>query len=211
MSFPQIIIRGRYIGGSDDLELLINNNQFNKLILMNHIEYLNENQLIEWYEPLLASSLKPNLFQVPGDSKYFSKWYCFQFYMYSNLVRYISIFHTIILSISLIIIPLISNNDKTNSNLHSFLQAIISILLVDILIILIFGPSPLSLSGSISTYFCWKYKGNITSSLPYKFVWSIYIFALAPFLFENNLTSDGAIASITSILTNSILLVVFRF
>lgn len=208
MSFPQIIIRGRYIGGSDDLELLVNNNYFNKLILMNHIEYLNENKLIEWYEPLLKLSQKPDLFMVPGDSKYFSKWYFFQIYMYSNLVRYISIFHTIILSISLIIIPLISSN---NSSLYLFLQAIISILLLDILIILILGPSPFSLSGAVSTYFCWKYKGNITSSLPYKFVWSIYIFGLTPFLFQNNLTSNGAIATITSVLTNSILLVVFRF
>ena len=208
MSYPQIIIRGRYIGGYDDLFNLTTSNSFEPLLQMNSIQYDTESISIVWHEPLLLSSQSPNLLHTPNSSK----WYCFQWYLYSNLIRYISIFHVLLFSLLLILIPILQHQgDQHNSNLYLFLQSLVIILLFDIFMIIILGPSPFSISGIISTYYCWKYKGNITSSLPYKFVWSIYFFSLISILLKNNLTSTGTIATITSILTNSILLVVFRF
>jgi glutaredoxin len=223
LTYPQIVIRGRYIGGSDDLKELIDKDIIENLLTMNrHLVGINAtvatvggrsdpsqtNTAIIWYEPLLKRSQTPEMLTIPGDSPYFSHWYFFQGYMYSNLVRYISIAHSIILALCLLLAPFASN---TSSNTYHFLQIAISFLLIDILGILLFGPSPFSFSGVLSTYFGWKYKGNTTSSIPYKFVWLIYVASLAPFLFQNSLTSNGAIATMTSTLTNSVVLVVFRF
>jgi glutaredoxin-related protein len=209
LTFPQIIIRGRYTGGSDDLRELVDAGEFQKLLLMNR-HVVDQDHPIEWYEPLLKRSQNPELLTVPGSSKYFSKWYCFQFYMYSNLVRYISIFHSILLIICMITIPFINDNDSRSSTTQ-FLQLIISVLLIDLICILLFGPIPFSPSGVISTYFGWKYRGNTTSSLPYKFVWLIYVATLIPILTQHKLASNSTLATITSTLTNSVVLVVFRF
>jgi glutaredoxin len=220
LTYPQIIIRGRYIGGSDDLKELIDSDVIDNLLTMKrHMVGTTATESvptvggggaasIQWYEPLLKRSQTPEMLTIPGDSPYFSHWYFFQGYMYSNLVRYISIVHTIILAICLLTAPFAQ---ETSSNSYHFIQLAISFLLIDIIGILLFGPSPFSFSGVISTYFGWKYKGNTTSSIPYKFVWLVYVASLSPFLFENSLTSNGAIATMTSTLTNSVVLVVFRF
>lgn len=206
LTYPQIVIRGRYIGGSDDLRNLIESGDIENLLTMSR-NIVTDSNRIEWYAPLLQRSQTPELFTVPGNSEYFSKWYFFQAFMYSNLVRYISIIHTIILSLCLILAPFA---DRGSSS-YAFIQVAISFLLLDLVGILLFGPSPFSFSGIVSTYFGWKYKGNTTSSLPYKFVWLIYVGALSPYLFENSLNSNAFIATLTSTLTNSIVLVVFRF
>lgn len=206
MTYPQIVIRGRYIGGSDDLRDLIDSGEIEKLLSMNRNVVTGSNN-IEWYPKLLKRSQTPELFTVPGNSQYFSHWYFFQAYMYSNLVRYISIIHTIILGLCLILAPFANQGSSS----YRFIQFAISFLLIDLLGILLFGPSPFSFSGVVSTYFGWKYKGNTTSSLPYKFVWLIYVVALSPYLFDNSLTSNAFIATLTSTLTNSVVLVVFRF
>ena len=206
LTYPQIVIRGRYVGGSDDLRELIDSGEFATLLSMNRHD-VDDSHPIEWYAPLLQRSQRPQLLNIPGGSPYFSNWYFFQGYMYSNLVRYISMIHTIILGVCLLIIPFAENGTDS----YRFIQVALSILLLDILAILLFGPSPFSFSGVVSTYFGWKYKGNSTSSLPYKFVWLIYVISLSPYLLENSITSNASIATITSTLVNSVVLVVFRF
>jgi glutaredoxin-related protein len=206
LTYPQIVIRGRYVGGSDDLRELIDSGEFENLLSMNR-HVCDEAHSIEWYAPLLLRSQRPELLTIPGGSPYFSNWYFFQGYMYSNLVRYISMVHTIILALCLMIVPFA----ETGNSSYQFIQVALSLLLIDILGILLIGPSPFSLSGVLSTYLGWKYKGNSTSSLPYKFVWLIYVISLSPYLFENSITSNASIATMTSTLVNSVVLVVFRF
>ena len=47
----------------------------------------------------------------------------------------------------------------------------------DCALLVAIGVSPFSLSGSFCTFFFWKFRGNATSALPYKFIFVLYILA----------------------------------
>jgi glutaredoxin-related protein len=103
ITFPQIIIHGVYIGGSDELRDLIESTQFNDILASKKVIY-NESSKpkpVVWLQTLEQTARTPNLFLSPrfGSNKEESSWYCYQFYMYGNLVRYISIFQIILMAI----------------------------------------------------------------------------------------------------------------
>lgn len=102
ITFPQIIVKGVYIGGSDDLRNLIDRTQFNDILASKKTIYYDSPKpnTIVWLQTLEQTARFPNLFLAPKFSnKDESSWYCYQFYMYGNLVRYISIFQIILMCI----------------------------------------------------------------------------------------------------------------
>lgn len=202
LTFPQIVIHGVYIGGSDDLGNLVDLKRFDTMLAAEP-EIAGATVAIKWNPSLLKRSLQPDLLSVPGPPSHFC---CFHFYMYSNLVRYMSFFH-----LALMIICLILASSYPHSNLSSnVISGLLIVLCVDLTGLVLLGPSPYSLSGTAATYFFWKYRGNSTSSLPYKFVFAIYVSVFIGMLVNGN-TGRNAIAPLTSTIINSALLAVFRF
>ncbi|GMI14161.1 hypothetical protein TrLO_g5419 [Triparma laevis f. longispina] len=169
LTFPQIIVAGQYIGGADDLTLLVESGEFDKLVLSDKPE-MGAGEKIQYEATLKERSSKPDLFKVPKvRGTWYPDWpfYSFQWAMYSNLVRYISILHLILMGVTVSLIdaqPEIAN-------------ALIFFYFVDLCIIVIFGPVP-SFCGTVSMYFGWKMRGNATSTLPYKVVFLAYVYGL---------------------------------
>ena len=186
---------------------LISEDKLRILIQADHIEsYGNK---IPWYPPLLKQTSTPNLFASPNISSSTTAtvpWYCFQPYLYGNLIRYISLIHVAIVGICL---GLLADSGSKGASILSYI--LIIYLTIDCGLIVIHGPAPFSPSGTIATYFCWKYRGTITSSIPYKFVFGFYVAGFIALLLTDNLTGTVAIASLTSTIINSAVLVAFRF
>lgn len=207
-TFPQIIIRGTYIGGSDDLRQLVDSGEFNTLLSIDPAVHVEVNERIPWYPPLEQLASQPDLFLVPKpNARNRPRWYFFQWYMYSNLVRYISICHVVLL---LLCVGMSSANNASERTKRAT-TAIVYILVVDLAILVVHGPTPFSPTGVIGTYLGWRYRGNVTSSLPYKVVFAAYLGSFIPLLVNRNTNGDAATASFISALINSLLLVVFRF
>lgn len=202
VTYPQIIIRGVYIGGSDELRQLVETDAF-QILLAKHPPLLaSKDSFIEWYPQLQQQAKNPDFFRVPNmKANGKGRWYLFQWYMYANLVRYISISHIILLVLCLIF----SSVNKRLCTLFVY------IIVVDLAILVVHGPTPFSPSGVIGAYFGWKYRGNVTSSLPYKVVFAAYLASLIPLLVNKSTDSTAGKASYVSLLINSALLAAFRF
>jgi glutaredoxin-related protein len=212
LTFPQVVIRGLYVGGSDDLRRLIEAGEFDQVLAAPPLNCAPDAK-VHWYPPMETLANHPDLFLMPtakGSVK--PSWVCFQWYMYSNLVRYISMCHAVLLLVCLILAA-VENPSVANKRTA---YAIVVILVVDLCILVLHGPAPFSPSGILGTYFGWRYRGNATSSVPYKVVFAAYLFSMIPLLAQGNGDSKGtssvaAIATYTSLVINSSLLVVFRF
>jgi magnesium-transporting ATPase (P-type) len=212
VTFPQIIIRGVYIGGCDDLQTCISTGLFSSLLSKEHL-ISSPVSRISWEPSLLKRSATPDLLQVPTTlytkSKWYSKFYLFNWHMYSNLVRYISMVHAIMFLILLVLYKPMKANNNSAQILGNL---IFNILIFDLIILVCLGPSPFSISGFLGTYFGWKYKGNVTSSIPYKVVFGAYLLYMFPLLFgDNSIHSSSALAIYIGSFINSSILVVFRF
>lgn len=102
-------------------------------------------------------------------------------------------------------------NDNTLA--QSVGNVVFFVLFIDLFMLVFFGPSPFSMSGHLATVFGWKYKGNVTSAVPYKVVFAAYLFSLAPLLLkeEESIYSGTALGVYIGAVVNSAVLVVFRF
>ena len=101
------------------------------------------------------------------------------------------------------------NTSKPGSTAHSVGYALLIFFIADLFILVLNGASPVSPTGALSTYFLWKVRGNATFSVPYKVVWAAYIFSLLPLLIRSDY--HGLNIALIASITNSIILVVFRF
>lgn len=158
---------GYYVGGADDLSLLVESGGLSELLSG---AKATPAQKVPYEPTLLKRSSTPDLCHVPKiRGAWYPNWpvYSFQWTMSSNLVRYISTLHLIIMGVTL---PLIGPYPAVA-------DALLLLFFVDLCLLVIFGPVP-SLTGTISTYFGWQIRGNATSSLPYKVVFAAYIYTL---------------------------------
>lgn len=212
ITFPQIIVRGVYVGGGDDLQSGIVRGDFPAWVCREK-EICSPNSVIMWEPQLLEISTSPSLFKVATvpstKSKWYSKFYLFNWHMYSNLVRYISLFHVFLFGILLVLFQPM----KSNSTASAIAGVVFGVLIVDLILLVLLGPSPFSLSGVIGTYFGWKYKGNVTSSIPYKAVFAAYLLSMLPLILKNgeSIHSGTALGVYIANIINSSVLVVFRF
>ena len=213
LTFPQLIIRGVYVGGCDNLRDGIERGQLSGWMSREAVLSSAEEQVM-WEPDLLKEAMSPQLLQVATvpstKSKWYSKFYLFNWHMYSNLVRYISLFHVACLVLLLILYEPMKNDNST----AKFVANIVFFLLsFDLVMLIVFGPSPFSLSGSLATYFGWKYKGNVTSAVPYKVVFAAYLVSMLPLVLgsDPSLHSGTALGVYVGSVINSAVLVVFRF
>jgi len=210
LTFPQIVVNGYYIGGADDLIELINNKEFDAILGDSYVT-LSESGKINWYPPLEKDAANPKLLQIATMKNTWYPhwpWYTFQWVMYSNMIRYISILHIIFMVVALTLLQ---------TEYYSAGNVILWILTFDLIMFTILGPSPWSFTGTASYYFLWKIRGNATSTIPYKLVYTIYITKVLSYLLkESNQPPDSInVNSISRFLCfatgNSVLLAVFRF
>lgn len=213
LTFPQIIIRGVYVGGCDNLRNGIERGRLTEWLVREAVPASDEG-LVIWEPKLLKESLSPQLLQVATvpstKSKWYSKFYLFNWHMYSNLVRYISLFH-VICFVLLLIFYKPMKNDNSSAKLGA--NIVFILLFIDLVMLVVFGPSPFSLSGTLATYFGWKYKGNVTSAVPYKVVFAAYLVSMLPLIIgkDASLHSGTALGVYLGSVVNSTVLVVFRF
>ena len=195
ITFPLIIIRGKYVGGCDDLRVLIQSREFSNILRSTMTFYPNR-EMIVWYPPLEEIFSNPKLLTVPSISGNSTSWYCFQWYIYSNLVRFMSIFHLVMMFFILLCLKA----DNSNRIADAIGDCLTGVLVVDLGLFVLFGASPMSISGTLSTYFGWKYKGNVTSSIPYKVVFLIYLVLYASYLATpRNLDNTGSTEAIVRV------------
>jgi len=190
LTYPQIIIAGYYIGGADDLLKIIDDGRFAQYLEATRVHSAADTGRIVWDEDLLSIASKPDLRHVPRvrseGAWYPTNWpyYVFQWTVHANLIRYISILQIILYALIWVLIETDNSSPTSNGSgggaMESMQQSIAIVLLyvalIDVVIIVVIGPSPFSPTGVISTYFGWKSRGNATSILPYKAVFAAYIF-----------------------------------
>jgi glutaredoxin-related protein len=205
ITFPLVVVQGLYIGGADDLQSLVSHDKLRLLLnaerVTSHIGHP-----IEWYPPLVSREKTVDLLSPPGGGPKVY-WYFFQLNIYSNLIRYVSCIHLLLLGVAMALFQ----NANVASPAFIIGNMIILLLVADLAAIVLHGLSPFSISGTICTYLFWNYRGNISSSLPYKFVFAIYIAVLIPLIGSSSSTKAAGIATLTSLLVNSSLLAVLRF
>ena len=210
ITYPLIIIQGMYVGGSDNLLKLTRNGMFSMCLdASTHAAVdvgTDEVTRIPWYAPLELEANTPDLFRMPSTqtTKINLPWYYFQPYMYSNLVRYISLFQIVWMGLCVCLLAAPKNT------LAQYVGFVFTYLFIfDLLLLVVHGPAPFSISGSLCTYFAWRYRGNITSSIPYKVVFGVYMVVLIPLVTAKS--RIGLLSAYTGLLFNSSLLAVFRF
>lgn len=213
LTFPQLVVRGVYIGGCDNLRDAISRGLLIPWLTRSPVRS-SEDEVVTWEPELLKEANSPKMFQVatvPSTrNKWYSKFYLFNWHMYSNLVRYISLFHVICFVLLLILYAPMKDENHTALLVGNI---VFFVLFIDLLMLVLFGPSPFSLSGCLATMFGWKYKGNVTSAVPYKVVFAAYLFSLAPLLLkkDESIYSGTALGVYIGSVINSAVLVVFRF
>ena len=217
LTFPQVVVKGIYVGGADDLLDLIESGAFKSLLAGNH-DIDNGKATLKWLPELALRAGRPKLLVVPrmrgSDGAWYPQWpvYVFQWVMYANLVRYVSIMH---LSIMVLLLGLLQSGPSS-----TLTNVLLTVYVYDLLAFVVVGPSPFSISGVLSLYFGWRVRGNATSSLPYKVVFGAYLLSLIPQLvrltgsppgFDTSSYDKTLRASLLGFITNSALLAVFRF
>ena len=215
VTFPQIMVKGVYIGGSDNLNKWMESGAFKQMLESDNSLPMDATS-IPWYPPLATEAATPNLFYVPmiKGTWYPSNWpwYTFQWCMFGNLVRYISVLQIAAMVPVCILLSTSYSDSSTNVLIAKIL---LYALLTDLCILVFHGPTPFSPSGALSTYFGWRVRGNATSSVPYKVVFLAYIIGILPQLLGNYSSETARYKSISrsmvGLITNSAILVAFRF
>lgn len=229
ITFPQIVVNGYYIGGADNLNEWNSTGQLATLLsgprnaATSLSEYGHQQEQAEssaavppaftWYAPLRLQAQTPDLFFVPAMPRdtpgaWYPRtwpWYTFQWCLHSNLVRYISFLQICIM----IPAAALFNNSSSGSAARDLANVLLILLLIDLSALVAIGPSPLSPTGTISTYFMWKVRGNATAAVPYKFVWAFYLLSMIPVLVIHD--NRALYLALVAAITNSAILVIFRF
>jgi len=109
-----------------------------------------------------------------------------------------------------VIVALVSSNHNTAA------IYVLAFFLYDLCAFVVFGPTPFQPTGVASQYFCWKIRGNATSTLMYKPVFLAYILTVGNYVLKNAGKSNGEMSeaggfAFGGMILNSALLAVFRF
>lgn len=191
LSFPTIFVNGAFLGGFDQLSDAIASGYFVEL-------------------QKAQRQVFPGLGSVPDPIKLLSgargqPWYHFQLHVYANFVRALSAVHVVIFALCAAL----------SSSSPAFLQGALWLVIADLTIFVLLGPTPFAPLCTLVTIAVWRFRGNAVTSLIYKFVFGFYVISLGGVL----LCSEGGVAcvgtgamnaALGSLLINSALLAVLR-
>jgi len=195
ITFPVIVIEGEYYGGLDDIEIFLKSHS----LPIGSEAVPNSRKksagLIPHSESIRKSDSRPLLLQPPRGKAPF----CFQLYVYSNLIRWISFVHVAVFVASLYTTPFVT-------------RVLISIICVDLLLFVLIGCTPWAPLQTLLLFTGWKQRGGTATSIPYKVVFAIYLVELGRnVLFSTDFKMDDASKVFTGLIINSSLLSVLRF
>lgn len=185
-------MNGAFLGGFDQLSDALASGYFTELQMSNRQPF-------------------PGLASVPDPIKLFSgargqPWYHFQLHVFANFIRALSAVHVITFAVCAAL----------SSSSPAFVQVALWIVIGDLAIFVLFGPTPLAPLCTLVTLVVWRFRGNAVTSLIYKFVFGFYVFLLGGTLLCSEggaaCVGSGAMnAALGSLLINSALLAVLRF
>jgi len=218
VSFPAVFIQGKYIGGADAVSKLHNSNMLFAATNKDRTPMAPIGTAMVKTKPVFFSQLAGSHAHVETDGPCdasTSRWYCFQTKSFAQVIRGMSFIHVAILILILLC-------GESNSLMALNVAAVVVVLfLVDLIMYVVFGATPLTVAGNVTTYFVWNFKGNAVPAVPYKVVWFVYILAIVRSIticnnYDNvqlcwlNNTVEYRVG-LTSGIVNSGFLAVFRF
>lgn len=184
LSFPLIFVKGTYIGGSDQLHELKDSGRLDSYVKATKQPF-----------PGTPPEDPVKLFVGPNSMP----WYCFQTQVYGNVVRAASFVQVLLLVLFLF----------TYQSTPALAGAIIWLLIFDLTIFAILGPTPIAPIWTFVTLLTWRFRGGAVSSWPYKLVFLTYVVT-----FANGMLGAGvgslAIGA-TGLAANSAMLAILRF
>jgi hypothetical protein len=124
VTFPMIFVRGKFIGGCDQLSLMISSGRFPLALAAPGTIFVPGQA--EWGIEL-QEALQIQWFQGPRGGR----WYCFQLYTYANMVRGISFLHVLVFAACIA---------AELGNLPQLSTALLWIIAVDLCIYILWGP-----------------------------------------------------------------------
>jgi len=194
LTFPTIFVRGACLGGLEQLRDAASGGDFNRYLIADWTPFPNDG----------GASFADPLKLTTGPRG--QRWYVFQWHVFANFVRALSLLHVALFAVCLLMNAL---------KLPSITFIIITVMVLDLIFFVILGPTPIAPLGTLVTRLVWRFRGNAAPSFPYKVVLGFYVFTLGSAL----LCGDGVacmekastIASFGSLLINSALLAFFRF
>lgn len=218
ISFPMVYINGNFVGGSDDVLRLHNQDQIHALIRGPRKTMPPFGQGILKTKPLFTTQLAGSEILLreggPCDSSS-AKWYLFQTKSYAQVIRMMSVFHVALL---LLMLACGESNSLTGVTIG---LVIAGVLCVDLSLYVCFGATPLTVFGNISKWLVWNVKGDAVPAIPYKVVFLVYVLALGRMLltctaYDNSLlcwqnNTEEYRGALIGGVVNSGALAVFRF
>eukprot|EP00948_MAST-09A_sp_MAST-9A-sp1_P001093 g1093.t1 len=222
LTFPVIFVKNQYVGGSDDFARLVATKGENIIHELGPAPEFDPQRIP--IEPSLAKELsKPNVLLTPAREK----WYHFQFYVYANVIRAISVIHVVFFALMITLFSLRYDNIVVNGTINgtaaaplSSVESVVTLaflfyFILDSTLFICFGPT-MSPFGLIATFFIWRYKGNGVPGIPYKVVFGIYIYGImrqALCMFDRQCKDSYAVNQGLMIanIVNSTMLVFLRF
>jgi glutaredoxin-related protein len=201
-TYPTIFVRGRRLAGG-----------YTELKAMSGAETGSLDEALEADPHILPTEVElaqtsphPLLRHQAGGGP----WLGFQVCVYGNIIRMIALFQVVLLGMAHFVFP------PEKSVLYIPFMAI---LFVDSFLFVVFGPTPFTPLGVLSTLLVWHRRGSVVKLVPYKVTFSFYaISSLATILCNSLDAHDGAVCKVLrsdtviyTLFTNSIYLLIFRF
>ena len=175
MSFPAVWIRGVYIGGADELTKMHSAGTLQERLSAPHQPMAPMGAALIKTRPKFCTQLAGSHAHLQTDgpcSASTSKWFCFQTKSYAQVIRMMSVFHVVALTIVLVCC-------EAGTQVGAGVASVICVLLLaDLSFYILLGATPLTVFGNISTWLVWNVKGESIPALPYKAVWLVYVLTL---------------------------------
>ena len=166
VTFPVVVVRGVFVGGSDDLAELHSAAQLVPMLTAAPVPFLRGEV---HRSPAQERLLKPQLLTAPGGGT----WWQPQLRCWANQTRLVSAVHVALFSLVLLLLAL-------DEKLVALI--LLWVFSLDATIYVLHGAAPFSYLGTLTTLLCWRSRGAAVTSIPYKFVWGLYLFAVAPLI-----------------------------
>lgn len=185
LTFPVIFVKGTHIGGSDQLHELRDSGRLDGYVKATK-------------QPFPGTPPEDPVKLTTGPDS--TPWYCFQTQVYGNVVRAASFVQVLLLVLF----------QFTYQSTPVVAAAIMWLLLVDLSIFTLFGPTPIAPIWTLVTVLTWRFRGGAVSSWPYKLVFfGGYVVPFASGMLGDGVGGLGGVAA--GLAVNSTMLAILRF
>ena len=191
-SFPIIFVRGKYIGGSDELKAMHADGRLASALSAERAPFAASGEA-ELSEDVRAS-LAPSLLRPPRGAY----WPLPQWYGYANVLRGQAAAHVVVMAA-------LFSLSKAGERRSPLATVLTLLLLVDFVSTALNGPAPLAPFGAAATRALWFRRGAAVNAVPYKLIYVGYFYELCG---DFPAAADAEV--FPYLIFNSVLLAVFR-